>query len=193
MTSPTNTTADPSGEVAYEESAPAPRREAGVLAVSRRGRRSVTLLREIARQDSEPTVRAAAIAALGEHYDYRSMDLLLEALESPTSIDRSGIGGGKAPGRPAGQHLRRRPGRPGLHCRVQPALRHQLQRRAPQRPRDLQPLRHAHWGPDDQGQRPPPRRADQHRDLRRPRRDPRPDFRRPAHAPVPAGPPQPLT
>jgi hypothetical protein len=89
ITSPADATSDPNGQVAYEEAAPAPRREAAVLAVARQGRRSVTQLRKIAREDPEPTVRAAALNALGEHYDHKSMDLLLERLESPSRIERA--------------------------------------------------------------------------------------------------------
>ncbi len=88
-TTPADATSDPNGEVAYAQTAAPPRREAAVLAIARQGRRSVTQLRQIAREDPEPTVRAAAIAALGEHYDYRSMDLVLERLESPNSIERA--------------------------------------------------------------------------------------------------------
>lgn len=88
-TSPADASSDPNGQVAYEESASAPRREAAVLAIARQGRQSVSQLRTIARDDPEPTVRAGALGALGEHYDYRSMDLLLERLESASPVEQA--------------------------------------------------------------------------------------------------------
>jgi hypothetical protein len=49
---------------------------------------AVPKLREIARDDPDPAVRAAAIAGLGEHYDYRSMEMILDRMDSDSQAEK---------------------------------------------------------------------------------------------------------
>ncbi|MFP4107166.1 MAG: HEAT repeat domain-containing protein [Phycisphaerae bacterium] len=72
----------------YETSDPPETREAATVAIARQGRPSVPQLRDIAQEDPEPKVRAAAIAGLGEHYDYRSVDLLADRLEAGSEFEQ---------------------------------------------------------------------------------------------------------
>ncbi len=80
---------DPLSELTYEKTAPKADREAATVAISRKNRAvAVPELRRIAREDPDPIVRSAAIAGLGEHYDYRSMELILDSLESDSYAEQ---------------------------------------------------------------------------------------------------------
>lgn len=87
--SPSDLQDDPLTDLTYEKSAPADNREAATVAISRESRSvAVPQLRRIARDDPDPTVRAAAIKGLGEHYDYKSMELIFDSLESGSHAER---------------------------------------------------------------------------------------------------------
>jgi len=80
---------DPLSGLTYEKTAPKADREVATVAISRKSRAvAVPELRRIAREDPDPIVRSAAIAGLGEHRDYKSMDLILDGLESGSHAER---------------------------------------------------------------------------------------------------------
>jgi hypothetical protein len=81
---------DPLEGLRYEKEAPLVEREKAAVSISRRPRPvAVPQLREIVRNDPDPKVRAAAIAGLGDHRDYRSMDMILDRMEAGEEIERT--------------------------------------------------------------------------------------------------------
>jgi len=76
-----SSSAAPDAQVsAYEADAPVKKRELATVAIARQGRSSIPELRDIAASDPSPRVVAAAIGGLGDHFDYQSVELMLEQL-----------------------------------------------------------------------------------------------------------------
>jgi len=63
-------------------------REAAAVALSDLNPPALPQLRQLLEETSDPTVKSATIGALGRHYDFDSMEAIIDAMEDESSVVR---------------------------------------------------------------------------------------------------------